>query len=134
MRPLPHRRRRAEQIAEDAGRLDPLPRLRRRCIIGAYAGTGAFIAAFTVDLIRHSQSDDMPVIGVEMAAAAVFILSVFTMAAMRIAAQNTIYALSIWKTATRAAQASAAAERDDGAVPIDHGREIRRRRGDRQAG
>lgn len=44
--------------------------VRRRCTAGLIAGGAVYAAAFTIDIVRHTPSDDSIVMGLEILAAA----------------------------------------------------------------
>ncbi len=69
MRPLP-RNRRPRPTAPG----DPLARLRHRFTLGAAVCATVFAAAFVTDVVRGVQSDNMAVLGVELASAATGVL------------------------------------------------------------
>lgn len=59
-----HRHREPETI-------QPLTRLRRRFLAGAWAAVAVFVAVFIIDAIRHDPGDDASLLGLEIADAAV---------------------------------------------------------------
>ena len=125
---------------------EPLGKLRRRCTAGAFTAAFVYMAAFITDIARRTNSDNMVVSGVEMAAVGLGALCGFIATVAWLLTENTKYALAIWKASSRAQRLLDAAvleyQEVDMAdtveiplktIPINHGREIRRRRDSRRA-
>lgn len=120
---------------------EPLGKLRRRCTVGSFIAAGMFLAAFIIDIARHTRSDDMVISGVETAAVGLGALCGFVATTTWLLTENTKFALAIWKASSRAQRLLDAAvlERQEidmsdtveipmKTIPINHGREIQRRR------
>lgn len=131
-----------KQPQGDGEELEPLAKLRRRCIGGAIGASSAYLAVVITTFARPSAIPQPQATSLEVGIGIIVLLFAIVAIVIWLLTESTAFVLSVSKAVSAASAANAAlksdllgaAGPDEDPIPIQRGREIRQHRTDRHAG